>query len=84
MSTGQVAFREYADKSGIADSINRVLANLYDVFEEHGDPMGYVAEFLGAPPGVDADKLKDKNRLLQEEIARLEVAIAEKKKDAKA
>lgn len=68
-------FRRYLEESGLTDSITRVLSHLYDEYENPVDPMQYLKDHLGCPPGVDAADLKAKNAELRAEISRLEAQL---------
>jgi hypothetical protein len=72
------AFRECLETSGLADSISRVMAALYDAFDrgQHPpDPMEFVKESLGAPEGFNADDLRRKNDALRQRIDELKAQL---------
>ena len=68
-------FRRYLEETGVIDSINRVLNNLYDEAEQPANPMDYVKQYLGSPKGVDPQEIKEENEKLEEEIKSLEAQI---------
>lgn len=72
-------FRKYLEETGLTDSITRVLAHLYDDFDNKPNPLQYLKQHLGCPPGVDAKELRRENEELRREIARLQAEIDRKK-----
>ena len=69
-------FRNFVSDSGVIDSLNRVLASLYDEPVKPAEPMEYIKQYLGAPKGVDREALERKNAELKAEIAQIEAQIA--------
>ncbi|KAH0795459.1 putative C-Myc-binding protein [Histomonas meleagridis] len=69
------AFRKYLEDSGMLDSITKVLAHLYNNFDESIDPLQYVKEHLGNPEGVNVEELKAKNASLRQEVEQLEARL---------
>ena len=68
-------FRRYLEETGVIDSINKVLINLYDEAEQPANPLDYIKQYLGAPKGVDPQQIKEENEKLEEEIKSLEQQI---------
>lgn len=79
MAAAREEFRKYLEDTGLTDSITRVLAHLYDEFENKPNPLQYVKQHLGCPPDVDAKELRSKNEELRKEIERLQAEIDRKR-----
>ena len=66
-------FRRYLEKSGVVDTLTRVLVGLY---EEEGrdkvNALDYVRSNLRAPPNVDVDALRRENDELRGRVQELE------------
>ena len=69
-------FKKYVSESGVVDSLNRVLAALYDEPQRPEDPMEYIKSYLGAPKGVKAEELEKENQELRNKIAEIDAQIA--------
>lgn len=76
----RIEFLKYLEKSGLFDSITRVISNLYEEYENPIDPLKYVKEHLGNASNANADELRAKNTQLRQEIEQLEKRIADVKK----
>lgn len=68
-------FRKYLEETGVLDSIDKVLVNLYEEADQPPDPLDYIKQYLGAPKGVDASQIKEENARLEEEVKSLEAQI---------
>ncbi|EAY18269.1 hypothetical protein TVAG_253810 [Trichomonas vaginalis G3] len=79
MSDDKAEFRNYLEQSGVVDSINKVLINLFDEVDLPNDPMEYIKQYLGCPKGVDAAAIAAENARLEEEIKNLEEQLKKKK-----
>lgn len=69
-------FRNYVEDSGVVDSMTRVIASMYDQFENGIDALTYLKQHFGRPEGYDANQLKAENEKLKGDIAELESRIA--------
>lgn len=79
MSDNKAEFRNYIEKTGVVDSINKVLINLYDEVEMPNDPLEYIKQYLGCPKGVDPIAIAQENAKLEQEIKALEEQLTKKK-----
>jgi hypothetical protein len=68
-------FRAYLEKSGLADSIERVICQLYDEFDEHTNPLDYIKQYLGTPKDANPAELRASNEKLKKEISELETRV---------
>ena len=69
-------FKKYVLDTGIVDSLNRVLAALYDEPVKPADPLEYIKQYLGSPKDKKAEELEKRNQELRDEIAAVEAQIA--------
>ncbi|KAK8883570.1 hypothetical protein M9Y10_042664 [Tritrichomonas musculus] len=76
----RIEFAKYLERSGLFDSITRVISNLYDEYEAQTDPLKYVKDHLGNSTNANPDELRAKNTQLRKEIEQLEKKIADIKK----
>ena len=58
-------FRKYLERSGVIDSLTKVLVGLYEEPEKPANALDFIKMTLGAPTGVDVDALKAENEQLQ-------------------
>ena len=72
----RIEFLKYLERSGLFDSITRVISNLYEEYENPIDPLKYLGNSTNANP----DELRAKNTQLRQEIEQLEKKIADIKK----
>eukprot|EP01137_Pigoraptor_chileana_P009260 Opistho-2@57255 len=68
-------FRRYLEKSGVIDSLTKVLVGLYEEPEKPSNALDFIKQYLGAPAGVDVDQLKEENEALKKEIDELKKEI---------
>mmetsp|Transcript_19909 Transcript_19909/g.29615 ORF Transcript_19909/g.29615 Transcript_19909/m.29615 type:complete len:95 (-) Transcript_19909:718-1002(-) len=69
-------YRKYLEKSGVIDSLTKVLVNLYEEPERPGNAVDYVKRYVGAPTGVDVDAIRKENEELKAKVKELEKTIA--------
>jgi hypothetical protein len=65
------------EKSGVIDSLTKVLVGLYEVPERPGNAIDFIKEYLGAPVGVDVDELRTIIENQKKEIEEKDNMIAE-------
>eukprot|EP00002_Diphylleia_rotans_P015256 TRINITY_DN295_c0_g1_i1.p3 TRINITY_DN295_c0_g1~~TRINITY_DN295_c0_g1_i1.p3 ORF type:complete len:105 (-),score=25.70 TRINITY_DN295_c0_g1_i1:709-1023(-) len=73
-------FRKYLERSGVIDSLTKVLVGLYEEPEKPSNALDFVKQYLGAPIGVDIDQLKTENENLKKENEELKKKLAELQK----
>lgn len=71
-------FRRYLDKTGVLDSLTRVLVGLYEEPDRPQNAIDYVRRYLGAPQNVDVEGLKRENEQLKQELEKLRKASNKK------
>lgn len=64
------------EKSGVIDSLTKVLVNLYEEPERPGNALDYVKRYVGAPTGVDIDAMRKENEELKAKVKELEKTLA--------
>jgi len=76
-------FRKYLEKSGVVDSLTKVLVSLYEEPEKPSSAVDFLKQHIGGAPPESADvetlklevsQLKEKNKELEDEV----VALKEK------
>lgn len=79
-------FRKYLEKSGVLDSLTKVLVGLYEEPERPANALDYMKRYLGAPAGVDVDGLKEtvdglrrENEELKRQLSQAKRQLAERK-----
>ncbi|CAK4086363.1 unnamed protein product [Aphanomyces euteiches] len=70
-------FRKYLEKSGVIDSLTKVLVGLYEESDKPPNAVDYIKKFIGAPTGVDVDALRTENEELKKKNAELTKVIEE-------
>jgi len=70
-------FRNYLEKSGVIDSLTKVLVGLYEEPEKPSDALEFIRRHLGSALGVDIDALKQENQDLKAQNTELHHRIAE-------
>jgi organic radical activating enzyme len=73
-------FQKYLEKNGVIDSLTKVLVGLYEAPEKPPSAIDYIKEYLGAPVGVDVDKLKKTIEDLQKQLEEKDRLIADLQK----
>ncbi|VEU43531.1 unnamed protein product [Pseudo-nitzschia multistriata] len=68
-------FRNYLEKSGVLDTLTKVLVGLYEEPERPSNAIEYIKRYLGAPKNVDVIALQRENEELRRQLA----ALSEKK-----
>jgi len=64
-------FRNYLEKSGVIDSLTKVLVGLYEEPEKPSDALDFIRKHLGSAIGIDIDALKQENQELKAQNAEL-------------
>jgi len=64
-------FRNYLEKSGVIDSLTKVLVGLYEESEKPSDALDFIRRHLGSAIGIDIDALKQENQDLKTQNAEL-------------
>jgi len=64
-------FRNYLEKSGVIDSLTKVLVGLYEEPEKPSDALDFIRRHLGTAIGIDIDALKQENQDLKTQNAEL-------------
>jgi len=67
-------FRKYLEKSGVLDTLTKVLVGLYEEPERPSNAIEYIKRYMGAPKNVDVEGLKRENEQLRRQLAALSVA----------
>ncbi|OQR88030.1 hypothetical protein ACHHYP_07686 [Achlya hypogyna] len=70
-------FRKYLEKSGVIDSLTKVLVGLYEESEKPPNAVDYIKRFMGAPTGVDVEAMRLENEELKKKNAELQKTIEE-------
>eukprot|EP01111_Echinosteliopsis_oligospora_P009108 TRINITY_DN260_c0_g1_i1.p1 TRINITY_DN260_c0_g1~~TRINITY_DN260_c0_g1_i1.p1 ORF type:complete len:102 (-),score=39.94 TRINITY_DN260_c0_g1_i1:52-357(-) len=70
-------FRNYLEKSGVIDSMTKVLVGLYEEPEKPSDALDFIRRHLGSAAGVDIDGLKQENLDLKSQVAELTQKVEE-------
>lgn len=65
------------EKSGVVDSLTKVLVGLYEESDKPANAVDYIKKFMGAPTGVDIDALRAENEELKKKNAELIKTIEE-------
>ena len=69
-------FRSYLDRTGVNDSLTKVLVSLYEEQTRPEDPIAYIKHYLGAAKDVDVAALREENAALTRRVALLERQLA--------
>ena len=69
-------FRSYLDRTGVNDSLTKVLVSLYEEPTRPEDPIAYIKHYLGAAKDVDVAALREENAALTRRVALLERQLA--------
>lgn len=64
-------FRNYLEKSGVIDSLTKVLVGLYEEPEKPSDALDFIRRHLGSAIGIDIDGLRQENQELKTQNAEL-------------
>eukprot|EP01028_Stygiella_incarcerata_P012034 TRINITY_DN722_c0_g1_i1.p1 TRINITY_DN722_c0_g1~~TRINITY_DN722_c0_g1_i1.p1 ORF type:complete len:100 (-),score=38.83 TRINITY_DN722_c0_g1_i1:166-465(-) len=80
--TRKEEFRKYLEKTGVIDTMTRVLVALYEEQEQPANPLDYIKEYLGDPSGGDSKSLKDENEQLKNTVRELEEELRSLKEAA--
>uniref|UniRef100_A0A7S0DTL0 c-Myc-binding protein n=1 Tax=Amorphochlora amoebiformis TaxID=1561963 RepID=A0A7S0DTL0_9EUKA len=73
-------FQKYLEKSGVIDTLTKVLVNLYECPEKPPNAINFIKESMGpAPPGGDVEKLQAKVKEQQAALEAKEKEILELK-----
>ena len=64
-------FRNYLEKSGLLDTLTKVLVGLYEEPERPSNAVEYIKRYLGAPKNVDVAALQRENEQLRRQVAAL-------------
>mmetsp|Transcript_24778 Transcript_24778/g.44082 ORF Transcript_24778/g.44082 Transcript_24778/m.44082 type:complete len:96 (-) Transcript_24778:291-578(-) len=91
--TRKEEFQKYLEKSGVIDTLTKVLVNLYEAPEKPQNAINFIKESMGPPaPGGDVEKLqaqvKEQAVLLEqkdkeiEELKQKLAALTEEQKKA--
>ncbi|XP_057306499.1 c-Myc-binding protein-like isoform X2 [Hydractinia symbiolongicarpus] len=79
-------FRKYLEKSGVLDSLTKVLVTLYEEPEKPSSAVDFLKQHIGVGPPDTADvaslklemsKLKERNQELEDEVAELKQKVEE-------
>ncbi|KAF0689220.1 Aste57867_19307 [Aphanomyces stellatus] len=70
-------FRKYLEKSGVIDSLTKVLVGLYEESDKPPNAVDYIKRFMGAPTGVDVEAMRLENEELKKKNAELTKVIEE-------
>ncbi len=73
-------FQKYLEKSGVIDSLTKVLVGLYESPEKPNNAIDFIKEFLGTPATSDSEKLKKTISDLEKQLEDKDKEIAELKK----
>ncbi len=79
------------ERSGVVDSITKVLVGLYELPEKPANAIDFIKEYLGAPVKEDTDRLKklvdeqakqlkekdDQIQALQQQLAALQASFGQ-------
>jgi len=78
-------FRNYLEKSGVIDSLTKVLVGLYEEPEKPSDALDFIRKHLGSAIGIDIDALRQENQDLKTQNVELRQQVEEltKKLEAK-
>jgi len=66
-------FRKYLEKTGVLDTLTKVLVGLYEEPERPVNAVEYIKRYMGAPKNVDVEGLKRENEQLRRRLAALTV-----------
>jgi len=64
-------FRKYLEKTGVLETLTKVLVGLYEEPERPTNAIEYIKRYLGAPKNVDVEGLKRENEKLRRQLAAL-------------
>jgi hypothetical protein len=64
-------FRKYLEKTGVLETLTKVLVGLYEEPEKPTDAIAYIKKYIGAPENVDVEGLKKENEALRRQLAAL-------------
>jgi len=83
-------FRKYLEKSGVLDSLTKVLVSLYEEPEKPSNAVDFLKHHIsGSPPEaadmesmkLEMEELKEKNQRLEAEMADLKAKLAQLEPD---
>eukprot|EP01133_Synstelium_polycarpum_P015022 gene15022-17767_t len=77
-------FKNYLEKSGVIDSLTKVLVGLYEEPEKPSDALDFIKKHLGNTLGIDVDALKQENAELKAEVGALTQRVEELSKKLEA
>ena len=67
-------FRKYLEKTGVLDTLTKILVGLYEEPERPTNAIEYIKRYMGAPKNVDVEGLKRENEQLRRQLAALSIA----------
>jgi len=67
-------FRKYLEKTGVLDTLTKVLVGLYEEPERPTNAIEYIKRYMGAPKNVDVEGLKRENEQLRRQLAALSIS----------
>mmetsp|Transcript_27623 Transcript_27623/g.33574 ORF Transcript_27623/g.33574 Transcript_27623/m.33574 type:complete len:97 (-) Transcript_27623:446-736(-) len=76
-------FRKYLEKSGVIDSLTKVLVGLYEETDRPPNAADYIKRSMGAPAGVDVEAIRKENEEMKKRIKELESTVEELNKSLK-
>ncbi|KAK2954666.1 putative c-Myc-binding protein like protein [Blattamonas nauphoetae] len=68
-------FRKYLERSGVIDSLTKVLIALYEEPEKPANAVEYVRRFLSSPAGINVDSMASENEALKKRVEELELQV---------
>ena len=78
-------FQKYLEKSGVIDSLTKVLVGLYETQEKPPNAIDFIKEYLGAPVAISSGGVNGANgagdEALKKRIAELEKMLEERDKE---
>ena len=77
-------FQKYLEKNGVVDALTKVLVGLYEQPEKPQSAIEFIKEYLGAPAGVDVEKLNKTIEEQQRQIDEKNKRIAELEQEVNA
>lgn len=72
-------FRKYLEKTGVLETLTKVLVGLYEEPERPSNAIEYIKRYMGAPKNVDVEGLKRENEQLRRQLAALSAEHADGK-----
>lgn len=72
-------YRKYLEKSGVVDSLTKVLVGLYEEPDRPPNAVEYMRKYMGASAGVDVDAMRAENERLKAQVAELTAQLDDAK-----